>query len=317
MQPEQSNLLTSLRRWADRQVENFTTDAFAHLLSYLRLHQPKVAAVIFRDLTDNRLEISDEECSKTLIATQVRMSEGTPDIKITFPGRVVLVEVKVDSSPCAEQLASYAAYLRSLRVGTHLVLLTRYAVTVDRPEISRNFVRWYQLAESLRKQVSQSRDPIATYLLTEFTDFLRERGMTMERVSWQMVEGIKSMVSLVDMLEEALVSAKGDIAKHQGWNDGCGHVFSLNGKQGRMAVRFSRPGSVEFAARNVDKILAQKIPHGELKTWDGDKFRWRCRLDLESEDVHFFARNRDSQMECLEAFLARCIQNIEESWRSI
>jgi hypothetical protein len=44
---DESNLLVVLHKWASQQGENFTTDAFVHLLRHLRDHEPNVLVSIW------------------------------------------------------------------------------------------------------------------------------------------------------------------------------------------------------------------------------------------------------------------------------
>ena len=55
MSSSPTNLLIQLRRWANRQDENFTTDAFVHLLNHLVTFQPSAAMRVLTHLTGNRI----------------------------------------------------------------------------------------------------------------------------------------------------------------------------------------------------------------------------------------------------------------------
>ncbi len=122
-----------------------------------------------------------------------------------------------------------------------------------------------------------------------------------------MVEGIKSMLSLLDILEQALGSAKAKVTKTQAWNGGCGHSFTAQKREFWLGLRYSRPDSVAFEAYGVDKDRADKVGSGEVEKW-GDGYRWRCWVNLASEEVHFFARPISDQIRYLENFVRKSIE---------
>ena len=78
-------------------------------------------------------------------------------------------------------------------------------------------------------------------------------------------------------------------------------------------MEFSQPGVLLFISSPVDQNRA--IQKGlTLTSWTDKhgKKGWISELDMTSEEVHFFARSKESQLECLEGFLARCLETTIE-----
>src|SRR5262249_42697317 len=61
-------------------------------------------------------------------------------------------------------------------------------------------VRWNHVADWLRECQYQS--PVSVHLADQFVEFLKLRGMTMEKVGSQLPAGVRSLQSLLFMIEE-------------------------------------------------------------------------------------------------------------------
>ena len=58
MVTQDNNLLVNLHKWASKQDENFTTEAFVFLLNYLLDHEPEIAVNVLRKMTDGFLSLN-------------------------------------------------------------------------------------------------------------------------------------------------------------------------------------------------------------------------------------------------------------------
>ncbi len=123
------NLLVHLHRWAHLQDENFTTEAFCHLLRHLIENAQQAADRLLQRLTG--IESCPEESIwiDAVVDTQFRTEFGIPDIRIESPAALVLVEVKVESELGDGQAEGYLHFLETATEGPglrRLVVLTRY-----------------------------------------------------------------------------------------------------------------------------------------------------------------------------------------------
>jgi len=135
--------------------------------------------------------------------------------------------------------------------------------------------------------------------------------MAVEKVNWELTEGIRSMAALVQMVREAAVNCGAERTEAGGAMDFCGHNFTVAGRVYWMGIIYSQPQYLQFEAFGVKKNIAEKIGFGTVepcKLKDENTYLWRNGLDLTSEPVHFFARTKSNQIQCIEQFLKESIQ---------
>ena len=64
MKQKNENLFFNLHRWAVRQDENFTTEAYVYLLNHLFKYEPTIATNIIRKMTDGFLDLKKDQTEK-------------------------------------------------------------------------------------------------------------------------------------------------------------------------------------------------------------------------------------------------------------
>jgi hypothetical protein len=241
----------------------------------------------------------------------VTTDQGRPDLEIRSLNQLVFIEAKVESGIGDGQLQRYRAELSSRCPRSRLVVLTRYAADLPVKECDPAdiFIRWYEVAEFINR-LSLSH-PTSKYLANQFLEFLKERGMTIERIGWELTSGVRSLMSLIDMLAkaaEALGLKKGRtaFAEYDPWIG-----FFLANKRYWAGVTLLTANQVYFNTYTlkVDKAkaesfgLASGLFDSNAPNETLGPTRWQRILDLESEDSHFFARTKESQLRYLEQFL--------------
>jgi hypothetical protein len=298
----QNYLLTNLHRLASGQDENFITETFVYVLRILISNEPKAASLILRAITDGFINVSTDEINSVDIKTQVTTESGKPDISISTDDHLVYIEVKVDSGFGHCQLERYRSQLqRSGIINTKLITLTRYQFidypSCEAPDFS---LRWHILPDLLSNLTIK--DKVTLYVISEFINLLRIRGLAMEKVGWEIISGVKSFIALIDMIAEALAAKKVSIHRNSPAQDWRGYY--LENKTFFIGIYYDTP---ELVVLNTEVTLSGKAPKevtlGKL-TGGG----WRNELDLTSEDVHFFARSRASQVQCLERFIEESLK---------
>ena len=126
----------------------------------------------------------------------------------------------------------------------------------------------------------------------------------MGQVTWEMTTGVRSLRNLVDMLYEAAAACglKSQIAGNRDMM-----FVYLDGKKYWAGIRYSSPEFIHFATWNAkaDAQMVEELGIGTTFQWFNDKTQcgWQRDVNLESEDIHFFARSKASQMQFLEQFL--------------
>jgi hypothetical protein len=298
-----NNLLVRLHKWAIRQDENFLTEAFAHLLQHLLSQEPEAGLRLIARLTNGVIVESVDRAKLIEIRTQIVSGEGTPDIQFRSANAIVIVEVKSESGLNPEQLVRYRGILeKERRAGfrTGLVVLTRYAVDLADDTLK---VRWYEIAQWISEESQRyAFQAVSAYLSRQFIEFLRERDMVMEQVTWELTGGVRALRSLVDMLYETALACQVTVKRSVGW-DYIG--IKLDGKYW-VGIMLDDPENLHFSTSCViDADAAAKLDVGEVwqENWVPGRNIWGRSIQLDSEDTHFFSRTRPGQMQWLEKFL--------------
>jgi hypothetical protein len=306
-----NNLLLRLHKWASRQDENFLTESLAVVLEQLLVLAPAVGTRLVAKLTGGFIDLPPEDASAIELHTQVETGEGRPDLEICSPHRLVVVEAKVEAEVRSGQLERYQDRLAKSGV-THgqLVVLSRYPAVVSCGIVN---VRWFQVAEWLEEMTSGpgALQGVAGFLVREMLDLLGARSMTLAQVGKFMPEGTRALASLRDMLREVAEKCSSEVALSFGW-DYIG--LYLDGKKFWVGVYFSKPEEILFATEKrycqIDRKKAEELKIGKVEPLAGvpGRPRWLHWVDMASEEIHFFARSKVSQMQWLEEFLRDCLK---------
>lgn len=307
-----NNLLLALHRYASHQDENFTTEAFAHLLRHLRDDEPASALDVLSVITRSCIDWNDTDCRELVISTQEKIIEGTPDIVLVGPRAKVIVEVKVESEPSPGQLERYREHLGRIPVQRRcLTLLTKKAV--DRVEVRGLVdcvVRWHEIGHSLNVALQAMKDETSLYLTKQFLGLLAAGGMTMERISWELIQGVRSLSNLLEMLCNSIQQQCTKQKSFAGTTKYAFQYFTVGDTECGAGLYYSRPAAILFEAYNVDRSRAQAVDLGSLQERKKDEFTWVNEFDLEREDVHYFALSLASQMDALNEFVEKSIQAV-------
>lgn len=219
---------------------------------------------------------------------------------------LVLVEVKQWSCLQETQLSRYRTVLQRSRVPLQrLVLLTTEPVTYEEgAERADNAITWPQVAGWLRKQVVA--DPVCIFLVRQLLEFLTQQGMTMEKVSWEYVNGVKAFRHLVGMIERALQLANIPIKERSAAWERMG--FWLDEKAYWAGIYYAWPEFVYFVCHG-DGYDRNKLREAGATLDDGPPY---FELPLESEAEHFLSRTADSQLALIQAFLQSSYQKAQQ-----
>jgi hypothetical protein len=239
--------------------------------------------------------------------------EGRPDILISNSKYFVIIEVKVESGPGWKQLDRYRDILSSRNQSIKcLVLLSRYLIEPAESRKVDSYVRWHGLARTLWRALEKMRDTTSLYLTHQFLEFLIERGMVMEKVGWELVRGVQSLVSLIAMLREAKVAAKVRETKAAASGENVGGYFYVDDTECWSGIYYAKPQILTFEAYKVNKAGAEAVGFGQVRVQSKGAFKWIRELDLDSEEVHFFAMSPDSQQALIQRFIAENVSAVRK-----
>ncbi|MGD2159040.1 MAG: PD-(D/E)XK nuclease family protein [Anaerolineales bacterium] len=226
------------------------------------------------------------------ISSQVTTEEGKPDIVIKEGNeKIVFIEVKHDSSLGLDQLERYYAHLEGLQTeDKQLVLLTRSRHSVQETTLDPekfHHVCWYEISGWLSE--ADIHDDIAGYLVEQFLDFLKEKEMSMEKVTWEYIRGVPAMTNLVNMIATAL----SEIAPETGTQKTMGASWAGFYMEGIfIGFRYATPLMIVF-----------ENDRGYNPTF---------KRDLSLEKAHFFSLSAGEQLECLIEFIQESLEELEQ-----
>ena len=286
------NLFLTLSKYGSREAEDYLTESFVLLLKNLLEHRPTLGLGLLNNICGLAGDVQFDHPDLITISTQVIVEQGRPDIEVKSGSEIlVYIEIKHDAALSTGQLEKYKRKLDESEFGhTVLVLLTRSLASGQETTLARNeyhHVCWYDVHRELAEIRNEGVGKICIFLIDEFLSFLEEKQMSLERVGWEYINGVPSLVALINLLEVAILEALPDVKlkKTGGW-EWLG--FRLDNTY-YCGMRYKEPLIVVFE----NKI-------GIDPTYKHD-------LDLESD--YFFSLNQAEQLERLVEFVKQSFEN--------
>jgi hypothetical protein len=299
---QENNLLSKLHKYSHRQDENFITESFVHLLVHLIESEPTIGITLLNKLSSNKLRWYKKESKRISILSQIKTDEGIPDIEVQSIDKLMYIEVKVESDFSHNQIKRYKNVLiKSDCDKTHLTVLTRYPYTESsKSAMPDSAFRWHHIVDWLDKLVEDIDNDVSHFIINQFVNFLKMKGIAMEKISWELINGLKSFNNLMVMLREAIAANK--LQKRRGsgktW-DG----FYLDDYW--VGIDYKSPNTIGiYTKRPIKKTQNKQTKLGFI----GEDKCWGNELDMEAEKVHFFALSKESQVQCLEKFIKESVE---------
>ncbi len=307
---DSNNLLVRLRRWVHRQDENFTTEAFVHVLQRLLDNEPEAAARFLNRITSGAANLRLEEMPDVRLRTQVTTTLGRPDVEIRTKRHLIFLEAKVESDLGQRQLERYRSDLKESGFpATFLILLTRYPVALeDLTERPDNSVRWHELADWLAAELKDDllRDAVSRHVVEQFIGYLSARGMTMEQVGHEMITGLHAMSNFIAMLGEAATAVNQRSVRPVGDVESIGFDLEKTKRYWYwVGFGYDEPNILYFEAyfTAINQEAMAALGTTEATKFSQGWWTWSKPVDLESEDVNFFSQTRNHQLQFLMRFI--------------
>ena len=319
MNTAHSSIFSVLSKFATRQEENYLTESFAFLLKeLLRGNQdcPNCAVSLLNKICPNKSYVifhADEDIKIETQNPEWTSEEGEergqaiiPDITITAPGKLVFIEVK-DASPVSEeQIVNYKEKLtkeyQDFKV--IIILISRYSKNFDEHASPDRHVLWREIYSWLRELAPD--EPVGTYLVKCFREFLEEKKMTIQKVGWEYINGIPAMLNLVEMISAALDQLETGGRKKSIGEEWSG--FYLDNKQYWCGVYYQTPTKLLFQLRGKDKFDKNAVAQPSFPPLEDYDNGYQFFLDLEDEKTHFFSRDVAGQMGLVNDFVKKCYE---------
>jgi len=295
------NVFSALSKYDSASEENYLTEAFVFLVNRLLDRDRPVGIQLLTNLCVDSDEFFFDPSEPISIVTQVGTEQGRPDIEISTRDKLIYIEVKHDSGLGPTQLQRYKKALEESGVDvTKLILLTRFSIELNDEETQLcRHVKWFEVYNWLTE--AEPEDAVSQYLARAFLDFLEEKQMSMQKVGWEYIKGVPALGNLMNMIEVAIKNASLSIHQRSaGWE---WKGIYLDKGNYFCGVYYTDPLSLVF------ELQLEAKPSEEILAASGYRYdRTAGRkpyfaLDLEA--THFFALNKDEQLETIATFLEK------------
>lgn len=313
MSNQEPNFLLRIRKYAAI-PENLLSEAFANVLTHIADSHPTEASQLVNQITNGIIQISPEQWEFVDITTQVSAdADNYPDIEIKGSDFICWIEAKDGGAPESDQLNRYHNLLTK-RPEEHkaLISMTRSRLLPVELPLLRPAVGWSQIAVWLGKALSNRQgdlDPTVDHLQTEFLEYLGGIGMTVNKVGFELVSGLKQLENFRALVRECLEIESG-VTPHSATATNSIRYYVPDPK-GSMAltvvIDLKDPETLGF--ESVDRFLPREIELSEewFAPWKGSH---RKVLNLADESVYFFSRTVASQAALVRGFILECLDEV-------
>jgi len=305
-----SNIFSALSKYNSAIDENYLTESFVFLINELLRREPSFGTKLLNQIcvVNNDFHFASDE--NILVSTQEVTEYGTPDIRISSQDKLIYIEVKHDSPLGIQQISRYQKALGSSSAPIkQVVLLTRFAVDVGESEKPYKHIRWFEIYNYLASMKTEIKDPACIYLIDSFNSFLEAKQMTLQKVTWEYINGIPAMLNLINMIEVAIQGASIDFyktfPKSAGWDF---KGFNLRNHDFWCGFYFSNPLVLTFEVLDKKKFNRDKLTEPTYLLQEGKERLW-FRLPL--EEIHFFSLDKDQQLDITTNFIKTCSSEAE------
>lgn len=292
------NIFSALAKYNSATDENYLTESFVFVINALLERDRPIGLEILTQLCVKNNEFSFDIGEGISVSTQQPTEQGTPDIKVSSPDKLIYIEVKHDSPVDPQQLVRYKKALEpSATTIKHIVLLTRFAIDFEeQEERPYKHVRWHEVHNWLEN--TRAKDPISAYLIESFKTFLEVKQMSLQKVGWEYINGVPALNNLVNMLEVAIQGASIPIyGKSPGWD---WKGFWLEEKEFISVIYYDNHLIITFELMNKKKYNKELLDKPSYELREGKERLW-FRLDLEK--CHLFSLDKDEQLEVITKFV--------------
>ena len=301
------NIFSALAKYNSARDENYLTEAFVFVLKSLLLKERAVGLQILTQLCISDHEFTFDTDESISISTQETTEQGRPDIKVSSPDKLIYIEVKHDSGLGPQQLVRYRKALESsTAIIKRIILLTRFEIDLkDKQEkVFDKHVRWFEIYNWLA--TAKVQDPVIMYIIESFRFFLEVKQMSIQQVTWEYINGVPALISLINMVEVGLQGVALAIYKRSPARDFTG--FYVERAQFWCGIYYNEPLVVVFEITDKKKFNTKRVaaPSYPVKE-DKDTIKFRLQL----EDKYFFSLDKDKQLYEITDFIKKAYSDAQ------
>ena len=296
------NIFSALAKYNAATDENYLTEAFVFLINSLLTRDCGVACEVLNHLCAQNGDFCFSTDETISISTQDVTEQGTPDIKISSPDKLIYIEVKHDSPLGYHQLEKYKKALQPSKASVkHVVLLTRFAIDFEEDEERPDkHCHWFDVYNWLVGARDKTQDAISNYLIEQFMGFLEVKQMTIQKVEWEYIKGVPALFNLLKMIEAAFQkeslrpSARGRASEYTGLQSGDGQFWCGFSHEEPLVLLFELQYrvNIDFETLKASSTLPPRI-----------NLNNNICFYQSLETIHFFSLDKDKQLEEITKFV--------------
>lgn len=301
------NIFSALAKYNSAIDENYLTESFVFVINSLLARERPVGLEILTQLCVKDNEFSFDIGEDISVSTQETTEQGRPDIKVFSSDKLIYIEVKHDSLLGPQQLERYKKALESSVANIkHVVLLTRFAIDFEeQEERPYKHVRWFEVYNWLAN--ARAQDPVSVYLIDSFKSFLEVKQMSIQKVSWEYINGVPAFNNLINMMEVAIQGASLRVhQKSAGWDR---KGFYVESTEFLCGIHYNNPLVVTFELTNKKNYNKELVDEPSYEVREGKERLW-FRLPLEK--IHFFSLTKDEQIEEITKFVSTAYSEAQQ-----
>jgi len=290
------HLFGLLAQHAKANSENFLTDSFVVLLSSLLDGDRNNGLALLCDIFGHPFDTLGE------MGFLIRpwSIESIPDFVITTPNILIVVEVKEESKVDKKQLR---AHRERFKDQCHkLILLSKYPES-DCQGLVDKHLYWFDIYDRLYEVQQSIKDSISAFLLDDFLNFLRQKGLFMDKIEKEYKKGVCSLGNLLKMVQLSL-SRIGPGCSRIVTDEDIYLVPTDKSNKFYCGISFADPNWLWLW---LDKNSLRKNVNVDQKYYpeevseDGKTY---LELSFEIND-HFIRKNREEQLEAISDLLKK------------
>lgn len=297
------NIFSALAKYNSEEGENYLTESFAFVINTLLQQERPIGIEVLTQLCVENGDFSFDTDEDISVSTQETIEQGRPDIKVSSPDKLIYVEVKDYSPVVSSQLKRYRAELGSSSSTTkRLILLTRFPADFSEHKgIPDRYVCWFEVYNWLADIKQKVQDPVSAYLIKSFMSFLEVKRMSIEKVGWEYANGVAAFNNLINMIEAGIkatkISFNRTYPRAAAWGS---KAFWLEDKKFWCGIYYNAPLVVVFKAFNKKDLDIDKVGTPSYPVKKALQSIW---FQLPLEGIHFFALDKDKQLEEITKFV--------------
>ena len=305
------NIFKELKRGNSREEEYFSA-ALAILLDEI----PELTTY----LLDEILGISDNRNEYKLVLEEsfpIGNNNRRMDIVIESLNLKVSIENKILAPMDIPQLEDYSKHLETIQKETRLVFLSR-DFEEDIPDCVDKHIFWWELYDGIElfsksSSVDQVSNGGTNYLIQHFLKFLEGENMSIQRISEEYINGLKSFTNISKMIVRSLenLTNAGMIDKLKSYRSKTYYGNQFNSAENKG----------DFTA-GIFYDIPDKI-YFEITTDFEKDFNYECFEELENSpdgcpsyiynlcENDFFSLSKEKQMDEISTFMLNSSKNAD------